>query len=133
MCECVKGEMNIMNDNSILRKMALAAKKRLNGASTEKQKRTKKEVSSFAVYKNLYKNDYQITTMKNEDEELYQKVKILLKEDFDSPIILKALVDESVYNDLPEDKQMAYMLKLSDKYCCLRKRYIQENHLNIAI
>ena len=27
-----------MNDNSVLRKMALAAKKRLNGASIEKEK-----------------------------------------------------------------------------------------------
>ena len=49
-----------MNDNSTLRKMALAAKKRLNGASNEKQKRIKKEVSSFAVYRNLYKNDYKV-------------------------------------------------------------------------
>ena len=122
-----------MNDNSTLRKMALAAKKRLNGASNEKQKRVKKDVSAFTVYKNLYKNDYQITIMKNEDEELYEKVKVLLNQNFDSPFILKALVDENVYKNLADDKKMAYMLKLADRYCSLRKRYIQEKNIDIAV
>jgi len=119
-----------MNDNSSLRKMAMAAKKRLNGASIEKQKRVKKEVSSFTLYKNLYKNDFQVTMLKNEDEILYAKVKALLSKDFDSPIILKELVDDEIYNKLSDDKKMAYMLKLADKYCDLRKRYIQENNIN---
>ena len=122
-----------MNDNSTLRKLALAAKKRLNGVNSEKQKRVKKQVSTFTVYKNLYKNDYQITIIKNEDEELYEKVKQLLNKNFDSPFILKELVDNNVYKNLPDDKKMAYMLKLADKYCNLRKRYIQENNLDIAI
>lgn len=122
-----------MDGNSTLRKMALAAKRRLNGASSEKQKRVKKQVSSFAVYKNLYKNDYQIVVMKDEDELLYQKVKVLLTKNFDSPFVLKELVEENIYKDLPDDKKMAYMLKLADRYCNLRKRYIQENNLDIAI
>ena len=122
-----------MSDNSTLRKMAMAAKQRLNGASKEKEKRAKKQVSSFAVYKNLYKNDFQITVIKDEDEELYKRVVELLNEDFDSPAILKSLVDYNVFDKLSDDKKMAYMLKLADKYCDLRRRYIQENNLDIAI
>ncbi len=116
-----------MNDNSVLRKMALAAKKRLNGVSTEKEKRTKKQVSSFAVYKNLYKNDFQVITLKNDDNELYEKVKALLDADYDSPKILKDLVDDNIYNALDEEKKMAYMLKLADKYNDLKVRYIKEH------
>ena len=117
-----------MNNNSVLRKMALAAKERLNGASNEKEKRTKKQVSSFAVYKNLYKNDFKITTLKNDDNDLYEKVKKLLDEDYDSPKILKDLVDDVVYNSLDEEKKMAYMLKLADKYNNLKERYIKEHY-----
>ncbi|MBQ8749837.1 MAG: hypothetical protein IJZ29_05165 [Clostridia bacterium] len=122
-----------MNGNSSLRKMALAAKKRLNGASTEKEKRVKKQVSSFAVYKNLYKNDFQVITLKNNDDALYEKVKALLDINFDSPNILKSLVDDNVYAKLEEDKKMEYMLKLADKYNQLKKRYIQENSNNLAM
>lgn len=122
-----------MNGNSSLRKMALAAKKRLNGASTEKEKRVKKQVSSFAVYKNLYKNDFQVITLKNNDDALYEKVKALLDINFDSPNILKSLVDDNVYTKLEEDKKMEYMLKLADKYNQLKKRYIQENSNNLAM
>ncbi|MGN1227586.1 MAG: hypothetical protein ACI4TX_02990 [Christensenellales bacterium] len=116
-----------MNDNSTLRKLALAAKKRLNGVSSEKQKCVKKQVNSFAVYKNLYKNEFQIVTLKNTDEELYKKVKALLDNDFDSPKILKDLVDDEIYNTLDDDKKMAYMLNLADKYCDMKKRYINEH------
>lgn len=122
-----------MNENSTLRKMALAAKRRLNGVSNEKQKRTKTQVSSFAVYRNLYKNEFCITTIDNTDEALYEKVKTLLDVNFDSPIILKELVDNEVFAKLSENQKMAYMLKLADKYCDLRKRYIKENRLDLVV
>lgn len=116
-----------MGENSSLRKKALEAKKRLNGASNEKKKRTTKQVSSFAVYKNLYKNDFQVVTLKNNDNILYEKVKTLLNADYDSPKILHDLVDEDVYNSLPDDdKRMEYMLKLADKYNALKTKYINE-------
>lgn len=122
-----------MEQNLSIRKMALAAKNRLNSASKEKEKRQKKQINAFTVYKNLYKSDFQIVTVKSTDDELYLKVKQILDTDYDCPHILKALVNEDEYEKLSDDKKMEYMLKLADRYNKLKTRYIKENNLNLAI
>ena len=98
----------------------------------KKEKILKNFFSLIMVENNQEKRNIKelIEILKNEDEILYAKVKALLSKDVDSPIILKELVDDEIYNKLSDDKKMAYMLKLADKYCDLRKRYIQENNIN---
>jgi hypothetical protein len=51
-----RGEFVMIEKSSSLRKLAMQAKKRLNGASKEKQSCPKKDLSTMTIYKNLYKN-----------------------------------------------------------------------------
>ena len=48
------------NGNSNLRKLAMQAKKRLNGAFIEKQSCPKKDLNTATIYRNLYKNNFKI-------------------------------------------------------------------------
>lgn len=114
-----------MEEINSIRKLAQAAKKRLNGANSQKTA-MKQKVNTYVVYQNLYKHDYQILAYKDDDEELYTKVCEILDEDYDCPNVLKLLVDNKKYNDLNQEQKCRYMLNLADKYIQLRQRYNNE-------
>ena len=107
-----------------LRKLAQLAKKRLNGAMKENEVA---KASTYAVYDNLYKHNYQIRVVASGDDELYSKVCEILESNFDNPYVLRELVDKEVYSDLGEEEKMRYMLNIIDKYSKLKERYIVEH------
>ena len=111
-----------------LRRLAQLAKKRLNGASKENETA---KTNTYTLYNNLYKHNYQIKVVSNNDDELYKKVCSVLSSNFDSPCVLAELVDKNVYNALNEEEKSRYMLKIIDKYTRLRQKYIEE-HFNIV-
>lgn len=114
-----------MEEINSIRKLAQAAKRRLNGANNQKTA-MKQKVNTYVVYQNLYKHDYQILLYKDNNDELYNKVCSILNEDYDCPNILKLLVDNKEYNELNEEQKCRYMLNLADKYIMLRQRYDNE-------
>ena len=107
-----------------LRKLAQLAKKRLNGALKENEVA---KTSTYTVYENLYKHNYQIRVVESDDDELYSKVCEILESNFDSPYVLRELVDKEIYSSLGEEEKMRYMLKIIDKYSKLKERYIVEH------
>ncbi len=107
-----------------LKKLAQLAKKRLSGALKESEV---SKISTFAVYNNLYKHNYQIRVVASNDEELYSKVCAVLEHNFDNPYVLRELVDYEVYNGLSEEEKIRYMLNIIDKYNKLKERYILEH------
>lgn len=114
-----------MEEINSIRKLAQAAKKRLNGANNQKTA-MKQNVNTYVVYQNLYKHDYQILLYKDDNEDLYNKVCEILDEDYDCPNVLKLLVDNKKYNELNDEQKCRYMLNLADKYIVLRQRYDSE-------
>ncbi len=128
-----------MLDNSI-RKLAQAAKMRLNRASkansVEVNKSDNKIIkinSNFATYKNLYNGVYEVVRLEENDDELYEKVCMLLDEDYDNPHILGELIDVKVFKKLSESEKDRYIINLADKYLELKSRYIKSHNLKISI
>lgn len=124
------------NENSNLRKLAMQAKKRLNGAFIEKQSCPKKDMNTATIYKNLYKNNFKITSYRSDDEEFYQKVKDCLSQSPDSPKILQKLVDYEKFAKLSEEQKMAYMLDLAEKLARAKERLHNEKYsqeLNVGM
>ena len=113
---------------SMLRKLALQAKKRLNGASKEKLACPKKDLSTMTIYKNLYKNNFKILSYIDNEEDFYLKVKTILSRNPDSPNILKQLVDTSEYSRLDEAQKMGYMLNLAERYAKVKERLDEEKY-----
>ena len=128
-----------MLDNSI-RKLAQAAKMRLNRASKANNLDTNKTDSkiikinsNFATYKNLYNGVYEVVRLEENDDELYEKVCMLLDEDYDNPHILGELIDVKVFKKLNEAEKDRYIINLADKYLELKSRYIKSHNLKISI
>ena len=115
--------------NSMLRKLAMQAKKRLNGASKEKQACPKKDLSTMTIYKNLYKNNFKILSYVDNEEDFYLKVKNLIATTPDSPSILKQLVDLSEYAKLDDAQKIGYMLNLAERYAKVKRRLDEEKYL----
>ena len=111
-----------------LRRLAQLAKKRLNGASKENETA---KTNTYTLYNNLYKHNYQIRVVSDNDDKLYSKVCSLLSENFDNPYVLAELVDKEVFATLNEDEKMRYMLNIVDKYSKLKEKYVKE-HRNIG-
>lgn len=128
-----------MLDNSI-RKLAQAAKMRLNRASKVNSEETKNETNkivkinaNFATYKNLYNGVYEVVKLQTNDDELYEKVCLLLDEDYDNPHILGELIDVKVFKKLNEAEKDRYIINLADKYLELKERYIKNHSLKISV
>ncbi len=117
--------------HSMLRKLAQQAKKRLNGASQEKQSCPKKELTTMAIYKNLYKNNFKIITYVDDDEDFYKKVKNILSKTPDSPNILKLLVEPDKYAKLDDAQKIGYMLNLAERYAKAKQRLDEEKYKNM--
>ena len=115
-------------NNSMLRKLAMQAKKRLNGASKEKQACPKKDLSTMAIYKNLYKNNFKILSYIDNEEEFYLKVKQILSTTPDSPNILRQLVDIDEYSRLDDAQKIGYMLNLAERYTKAKQRLDEEKY-----
>lgn len=116
---------------STISKLAMLAKKRLNGAMKEKLNYgTNNVVTCEKIYQNLYKNNYRIISLKQNDDVLYSKICRLLDENYDNPFILQNLVEYDIYNKLEDNKKMEYILRLSDKYLKLKERYDREHFDN---
>ena len=114
------------NGNTNLRKLAMQAKKRLNGAFIEKQSCPKKDLNTATIYKNLYKNNFKLMTYHSDDEEFYQKVKKSLSRFPDNPKILQELVDYDKFSTLDDAQKMAYMLDLAEKLARAKERLHNE-------
>lgn len=114
------------NGNSNLRKLALQAKRRLNGAYSEKQNCPKKNLNTAMIYKNLYKNNFKLMAYKSDEEEFYLKVKKSLTIHPDNPTILHELVDYEKFSALDDAQKMAYMLDLAEKLARAKKRLHNE-------
>ena len=114
------------NGNTNLRKLAMQAKKRLNGAFMEKQSCPKKDLNTATIYKNLYKNNFKLMAYKSDEEEFYNKVKNLLLNQPDNPYILHELVDYQKFSMLDDAQKMAYMLDLAEKLAKAKQRLHSE-------
>ncbi len=123
------------SDNS-LRKLAMAAKKRLNRASKESELQTNSNVVrinlNYITYKNLYNGVYEVVKIKENDDELYYKICNLLDNDFDNPYILGELIDTKVFKKLNEEEKQRYIINLSDKYLLLKEKYIRCRKMKIT-
>jgi hypothetical protein len=112
-----------MEEISALRRLALAAKKRLSGASQEQKNLTKKE-NCFTIYKNLYNGEYKVVQLSTEeDEQLYKKVCDILDKDYDTPSPIGQLIDKDVYSMLNNEDKQRYLFTMIDKYNIYKKRY----------
>lgn len=107
-----------------IKKLAQLAKKRLNG--TLKESETTK-VSTYIVCNDLCKHNYQIRVVASNDDILYSKVCEVLESNFDSPYVLRELVDKDIYDNLKENDKMRYMLNIIEQYGKLKERYIVEH------
>ena len=116
------------NGNSNLRKLAMQAKKRLNGAFIEKQSCPKKDLNTATIYRNLYKNSFKIMSYKSDDEDFYKRVKENLINFPDNPKILQDLVDYDKFSSLSEEQKMAYMLDLAEKLARAKQRFYNEKY-----
>lgn len=116
------------NGNSNLRKLAMQAKKRLNGAFIEKQSCPKKDLNTATIYRNLYKNNFKIMSYKSDDEDFYRRVKENLINFPDNPKILQDLVDYDKFSRLSEEQKMAYMLDLAEKLARAKQRFYNEKY-----
>ncbi len=116
------------NGNSNLRKLAMQAKKRLNGAFIEKQSCPKKDLNTATIYRNLYKNNFKIMSYKSDDEDFYKRVKENLINFPDNPKILQDLVDYDKFSSLSEEQKMAYMLDLAEKLARAKQRFYNEKY-----
>ena len=116
------------NGNSNLRKLAMQAKKRLNGAFIEKQSCPKKDLNTATIYRNLYKNNFKIMSYKSDDEDFYKRVKENLINFPDNPKILQDLVDYDKFSRLSEEQKMAYMLDLAEKLARAKQRFYNEKY-----
>ena len=119
----------MIEKGSSLRKLAMQAKKRLNGASKEKQSCPKKDLSTMTIYKNLYKNNFKIVSYIDNEEDFYSKVKNILKTTPDSPTILKQLVDIKEYSRLDDAQKIGYMLDLAERYARAKQKLDKEKYL----
>lgn len=119
----------MQDKSSMLRKLAMQAKKRLNGASKEKQSCPKKDLSTMTIYKNLYKNNFKIISYIDNEEEFYLKVKKILSMTPDSPNILKQLVDQNEYARLDDAQKIGYMLNLAERYARVKQRIDEEKYV----
>ena len=116
------------NGNSNLRKLAMQAKKRLNGAFIEKQRCPKKDLNTATIYRNLYKNNFKIMSYKSDDEDFYKRVKENLINFPDNPKILQDLVDYDKFSRLSEEQKMAYILDLAEKLARAKQRFYNEKY-----
>ena len=116
------------NGNSNLRKLAMQAKKRLNGAFIEKQSCPKKDLNTATIYRNLYKNNFKIMSYKSDDEDFYKRVKENLINFPDNPKILQDLVDYDKFSSLSEEQKMAYMLDIAEKLARAKQRFYNEKY-----
>lgn len=114
------------NKSSVLSRLAMQAKQRLNGASNEKQSSPKKDLTTQVIYKNLYRNNFKIIAYIDDEEEFYKKVKRLVRARPDSPSVLKELVNVEEYSKLDEEQKMGYMLKLAERYSRAKQRLSAE-------
>ena len=128
-----------MLDNSI-RRLAKAAKMRLNRASKETIVEPKHKgdnivtiKSNFQTYKNLYNGVYEVVKLKDNDDELYNKVCALLDENYDSSQILGDLIDTKLFKKLSESEKDRYIVNLADKYLELKQRYIKNHEVQFSI
>ena len=122
--------MFMINRNSMLRKLALQARQRLNGVSRIKRQNAKKDVSSVTIYRNLYKDNFKIISYDSRDKEFYEKVKMLITSSPDSPKMLRELVDFKEYSKLNDAQKIGYMLNLAERYHQTKEQLQKEQLLN---
>lgn len=122
--------MFMINRNSMLRKLALQARQRLNGVSRIKRQNAKKDVSSVTIYRNLYKDNFKIISYDSRDKEFYEKVKMLITSSPDSPKMLRELVDFKEYSKLDDAQKIGYMLNLAERYHQTKEQLQKEQLLN---
>lgn len=120
----------MINRNSMLRKLALQARQRLNGVSRIKRQNAKKDVSSVTIYRNLYKDNFKIISYDSRDKEFYEKVKMLITSSPDSPKMLRELVDFKEYSKLDDAQKIGYMLNLAERYHQTKEQLQKEQLLN---
>jgi len=73
----------------------------------------------------------QNTNKNNYEEELYKKVCQIMESDTMLMNPLSKLIDHQVYDDLDEQSKQSYILKLSEQYVEMKKRYKSEHELSI--
>ena len=76
-----------------------------------------------------YKISDDINTVKNEDEEFYKRVKILLDEEGEVGNAIGRLTDKTLYSSLSYEEQQRYNLSLSERYLKAVERYYKEKEL----
>ena len=70
-----------------------------------------------------------IKTVKDESEEFYKRVKVMLDEEGEVANAIGRLTDEEYYKSLSYDEQQRYTLSLSEKYLKAVERYRKEKAL----
>ncbi len=66
----------------------------------------------------------------SEEEDFYQKVKLLLDTEGEVPDAIGRLTDNEFFSNLSYDRKQRYLLELSEKYQKALKRYYKELEFN---
>ena len=110
-----------------LKRMAQMAKNRLRN----KVKEVDNKKSGRSNFKVIFGSGVDIKSkiITKEDEKLYNKIKLMLDEDFDIINPIAKLIDYKVYNKLDNLSQERYLFQLVDKYKTYKAKYEEERKL----
>lgn len=112
----------------ILKRLAIAARKKMNG-SMKVDSESSKKIEQCIANKKLYNHEYIIKPLVDENISLTSKIVSLLSRNADNPKILADLVDKSAYDSLDDEGKLRYMLTLSEKYLEIREREIRSKQI----
>lgn len=105
----------------ILKRLAISARKKMNG-SIKVNSESSKKIEQCIANKKLYNHEYIMKPLVDENVSLTSKIVSLLSRNADNPKILADLVDKTTYENLDDEGKLRYMLTLSEKYLEIRER-----------
>lgn len=106
-------------ENDMLKMLAIQAKMRLrSGAYKNKgMPRTTRTFGGMRMYVSNFSADYRLLALSTkEDEEILEKVRLMMKDDKDEIAPIKQLIDQARFNKMSDVEKMRYTLSVSEKY-----------------
>lgn len=112
-------------ENDILKMLAIQAKMRMRSGAYKNRGATgtKPTVRGMRMYVSNFSADYRLLALSTkEDEEILEKVRLMLKDDKDEIAPIKQLIDQARFNKMSDVEKMRYTLSISEKYRnCVRE------------
>ncbi|MGN1163075.1 MAG: hypothetical protein ACI4T2_04095 [Christensenellales bacterium] len=106
-------------ENDVLKMLALQAKMRMkNGAYKNMPKSRSNYLNrGMRMYGSNFSADYRLLALSTkEDDEIFEKVKSMMKDDKDIINPIKQLIDQVKFDKMSEVEKMRYTLSVSEKY-----------------